>query len=103
MARNFASASSAVWAVRLRSPRNRGFRFVRAVRGIRGSAGAGWERRAYLQAPASARVPPIKRKRVTQVGSGAYSIYLPKRWIDGWPPEQREKREVDLHQINQSL
>lgn len=66
-------------------------------------SGAGRERRAYLQAPASPRVPPIKRKRVTQVGSGAYSIYLPKRWIDGWPPEQRQGREVDLHQINQSL
>ncbi|MCA1812189.1 MAG: hypothetical protein LC623_09300 [Halobacteriales archaeon] len=48
-------------------------------------------------------MPPIKRKRVTQVGSGAYSIYLPKRWIDGWPPEQQARREVDLHQINQSL
>jgi hypothetical protein len=48
-------------------------------------------------------VTPIKRKRVTQVGSGAYSIYLPKRWIDGWGPEQQARREVDLHQINQSL
>lgn len=46
---------------------------------------------------------PIKRKRVTQVGSGAYSIYLPKRWIDAWGAEQQAKREVDLHQINQSL
>ncbi|HUR62228.1 MAG TPA: hypothetical protein VM286_07700 [Candidatus Thermoplasmatota archaeon] len=48
-------------------------------------------------------MPAIKRKRVTQVGSGAYSIYLPKRWIDGWSPEQQARREVDLHQINQSL
>lgn len=48
-------------------------------------------------------MPPIKRKRVTRVGSGAYSIYLPKRWIDGWGPEQQARREVDLHQINQSL
>jgi hypothetical protein len=48
-------------------------------------------------------VQAIKRKRVTQVGSGAYSIYLPKRWIDGWGPEQQARREVDLHQINQSL
>ena len=48
-------------------------------------------------------MPPIKRKRVTQVGSGAYSIYLPKRWIDGWDPEQQASREVDLLQINQSL
>ena len=48
-------------------------------------------------------MPPIKRKRVTQVGSGAYSIYLPKRWIDAWGPEQMQAREVDVHQINQSL
>ncbi|MFO1532805.1 MAG: hypothetical protein ABR562_03765 [Thermoplasmatota archaeon] len=44
-----------------------------------------------------------KRKRVTQVGSGAYSVYLPKKWIDGWSPEQRAAREVDLHFINNSL
>ncbi len=45
----------------------------------------------------------VKRKRVTRVGSGAYSIYLPKKWIDGWLPEQQENREVDLIPINQSL
>lgn len=46
---------------------------------------------------------PIKRKRVTRVGSGAYSIYLPKKWIDAWTPEQQDRREVDLHRINQAL
>lgn len=45
----------------------------------------------------------IKRKRVTQVGSGAWSIYLPKKWIDSWSPEQQAGREVDLHLINQNL
>ncbi len=45
----------------------------------------------------------IKRKRVTRVGSGAFSIYLPKKWIDSWLPEQQEHREVDLHQIGESL
>lgn len=45
----------------------------------------------------------IKRKRVTQVGSGAWSIYLPKKWIDSWSPEQQAGREVDLHLINNSL
>ncbi|MHB1261896.1 MAG: hypothetical protein ACYC2H_09305 [Thermoplasmatota archaeon] len=45
----------------------------------------------------------IKRKRVTQVGSGAWSIYLPKKWIDSWIPEQQAGREVDLHLINNSL
>lgn len=45
----------------------------------------------------------IKRKRVTRVGSGAYSIYLPKKWIDSWPEAQQESREVDLHLINEAL
>jgi phosphate uptake regulator len=45
----------------------------------------------------------VRRKRVTQVGSGAYSIYLPKKWIDAWSPEQKVAREVDLHVINNSL
>ncbi|HUR26261.1 MAG TPA: hypothetical protein VM327_09645 [Candidatus Thermoplasmatota archaeon] len=44
-----------------------------------------------------------KRKRVTQVGSGAWSIYLPKKWIDSWSPEQQAGREVDLHLIDRSL
>ena len=45
----------------------------------------------------------VKRKRVTQVGSGAWSIYLPKKWIDSWTPEQQAGREVDLHPISGSL
>jgi len=48
-------------------------------------------------------VEGIKRKRVTQVGSGAWSIYLPKKWIDSWTPQQQEAREVDLHRIGNSL
>lgn len=43
------------------------------------------------------------RKRVTRVGSGAFSIYLPKKWIDSWLPAQQERREVDLHRINDAL
>lgn len=45
----------------------------------------------------------IKRKRVTQVGSGAWSIYLPKKWIDLWTPAQQRQREVDLHLISGAL
>lgn len=45
----------------------------------------------------------IKRKRVTRVGSGAWSVYLPKKWIDAWTPAQQEGREVDLHLISGSL
>lgn len=48
-------------------------------------------------------VEPIKRKRVTRVGSGAWSVYLPKKWIDGWTPQQQDGREVDLHIISNSL
>jgi phosphate uptake regulator len=48
-------------------------------------------------------VEPLKRKRVTRVGSGAWSIYLPKKWIDSWSPEQQAGREVDLHLISNSL
>jgi phosphate uptake regulator len=48
-------------------------------------------------------VEAIKRKRVTQVGSGAWSIYLPKKWIDAWTPDQQKGREVDLHAISGSL
>lgn len=48
-------------------------------------------------------VEAIKRKRVTQVGSGAWSIYLPKKWIDSWSPEQQAGRQVDLHLISSNL
>lgn len=43
------------------------------------------------------------RKKVTRVGSGAWSIYLPKKWIDAWEPEQQEGREVDLRRIGEGM
>ncbi len=43
------------------------------------------------------------RKRVTRVGSGAWSVYLPKKWVDAWTPEQREGREVDLYTIGEAI
>ncbi len=46
---------------------------------------------------------PIKRKRVTRVGSGAFSIYLPKKWMDTWAPNPDDPREVDLHLVNEGL
>ena len=45
----------------------------------------------------------VIRKRVSQVGSGAWSIYLPKKWIDAWSPEQQASREVDQRNISQSI
>ncbi len=43
------------------------------------------------------------RKRVSQVGSGAWSIYLPKKWIDTWEPAQQEGREVELRAIGPGM
>lgn len=43
------------------------------------------------------------RKKVTRVGSGAFSIYLPKKWIDAWTPEQQAGREVELRHISDSM
>ncbi len=43
------------------------------------------------------------RKKVTKVGSGAWSIYLPKKWIDAWEPAQQEGREVDVRYIGGGL
>ncbi len=43
------------------------------------------------------------RKKVTRVGSGAWSIYLPKKWIDTWEPAQLAGREVDLRRIGESM
>ncbi len=43
------------------------------------------------------------RKRVSQVGSGAWSIYLPKKWIDQWETAQQEGREVELRAIGPAL
>jgi phosphate uptake regulator len=48
-------------------------------------------------------VDTVRRKRVTRVGSGAWSIYLPKKWIDSWTPDQQAGREVDLLVISGSL
>ncbi len=45
----------------------------------------------------------VIRKRITKVGSGAWSIYLPKKWIDAWTPEQQAGREVDLYTIGEAI
>src|ERR1051325_429061 len=60
-------------------------------------------RRRLMEVRRCLGVEAVKRKRVTQVGSGAWSIYLPKKWIDSWIPEQQAGREVDLHRISNSL
>lgn len=43
------------------------------------------------------------RKRVGRVGSGAFSLYLPKKWMDTWSPEQWDEREVDLIPLARGL
>lgn len=48
-------------------------------------------------------MPSRHRKKVTRSGKGAFSLYLPKKWIDGWSQEQRKDRVVDLIQIDEYL
>lgn len=43
------------------------------------------------------------RKKVTRSGKGAFSLYIPKRWIDGWKGEQAKDRRVDLLQMDDHL
>ncbi|MFP4196691.1 MAG: hypothetical protein ACLFS6_03455 [Methanomassiliicoccales archaeon] len=43
------------------------------------------------------------RKRVTKTGKGAFSLYLPKRWIDQWSKEQLKERRVDLQEVGDHL
>ncbi|MGD0056616.1 MAG: hypothetical protein ABSB83_02025 [Methanomassiliicoccales archaeon] len=43
------------------------------------------------------------RKKVTRSGKGAFSLYIPKRWIDGWKGEQARDRRVDLLQMDDHL
>ena len=43
------------------------------------------------------------RKKVTRSGKGAFSLYIPKRWIDGWKGEQARDRTVDLLQMDDYL
>ena len=28
-------------------------------------------------------------KKISRAGSGGYSVYLPKKWINGWTNEQK--------------
>lgn len=43
------------------------------------------------------------RKKVTRSGKGAFSLYIPKRWIDRWKGEQAKERTVDLLQMDDHL
>jgi hypothetical protein len=47
---------------------------------------------------------PIKsRKRVTRSGKGAFSLYLPKKWVDNWSEDQHKDRNVDLLELDDHL
>jgi hypothetical protein len=43
------------------------------------------------------------RKKVTRSGKGAFSLYLPKKWVDGWGEEQSKERKVDLLELGDHL
>jgi len=42
-------------------------------------------------------------KKITRAGSGGFSIYLPKRWVNGWSEEQRQKRELEMFNVGDQL
>jgi hypothetical protein len=48
-------------------------------------------------------MPSKSRKRVTRSGKGAFSLYLPKKWIDEWSEEQSRERKVDLLEMDDHL
>jgi len=48
-------------------------------------------------------MPSKSRKRVTRSGKGAFSLYLPKRWVDDWSEEQSKERKVDLLEMDEHL
>lgn len=43
------------------------------------------------------------RKKITKSGKGAFSLYIPKKWVDGWKGEQARERNVDLIQMDDHL
>jgi phosphate uptake regulator len=43
------------------------------------------------------------KKRLTKSGKGAYSIYIPKKWLDTWVEEQKKKKEVYLLELDEHL
>jgi len=48
-------------------------------------------------------MPTKSRKRVTRSGKGAFSLYLPKKWVDDWCEEQSSERKVDLLEMDDHL
>jgi hypothetical protein len=48
-------------------------------------------------------MPTKSRKRVTRSGKGAFSLYLPKKWVDNWSEDQYKDRKVDLLELDDHL
>lgn len=48
-------------------------------------------------------MPITSRKRVTRSGKGAFSLYLPKKWVDNWSEEQLIERNVDMLELDEHL
>ncbi len=42
-------------------------------------------------------------KKISRAGSGGYSVYLPKKWINGWTNEQKRSREVEMFEVGEQL
>lgn len=42
-------------------------------------------------------------KKISRAGSGGYSVYLPKKWINRWDEEQQRDKEVDIFEVGDQL
>lgn len=42
-------------------------------------------------------------KKISRAGSGGYSIYLPKKWINRWTEGQQKEKEVEIFEVGDQL
>lgn len=42
-------------------------------------------------------------KKISRAGSGGYSIYLPKRWINKWSEAQQKEKEIEMFEVGDQL
>jgi hypothetical protein len=42
-------------------------------------------------------------KKISRAGSGGYSLYLPKRWINNWSEAQQKEKEIEMFEVGDQL
>lgn len=42
-------------------------------------------------------------KKISRAGSGGYSLYLPKRWINKWSEAQQKDKEIEMFEVGDQL